>query len=100
VRKLVAEIMRVKLDEYGGRVSASIVLCRMFVMHKMKDERRTGHTREVHRDRRYIRVQQECPLRHLFALLDRLFLPLAASAFWCRSFRRCWARVLGHSPMC
>jgi hypothetical protein len=47
-----------------------------------------------------IRLQEDSGFSYFFAVPAGLFLPLAASAFWCRSFRRCWARVLGHSPMC
>jgi hypothetical protein len=80
--------------------SASIVLCRIFVI--AQDEKRARYRTqpakctEIAAD---IRLQQECPLSYFFALPAGLFLPLAASAFWCSSFRLLlWscARSLSH----
>jgi hypothetical protein len=53
LRKLAAEVKCLKVDEYGARGSASIVLCRIFIdMHKMKTSAVPDRTREMHRDRR------------------------------------------------
>jgi len=67
---LPAEVIRLEANEYGGRVSVSLVRCRIFgreafLLRTDENERSTGHHR-----RNVIEIAADVRLRDLYGLAD------------------------------